>query len=175
VTAQYNVDTSLDCQIIQIGANIIDQFDVDGYPTRIRSCPIRASFAASKTCLFLPRALCALEGRESRDHVPDPSRRSIDGFRLSFPDHRRQGRDDADPEIWNPHFFDPSATSDELDRILGEPRPDDSALCLYSPHEPRTGILPVRLTHTTYEIRNKIRAHIHRTLLRARLPAAIPR
>lgn len=29
-------DTSLDCAILQIAANIIDQFDCDGFPTRIR-------------------------------------------------------------------------------------------------------------------------------------------
>ena len=31
----YKVDTSLEFAIIQIGANIIDQFDLDGFPTRI--------------------------------------------------------------------------------------------------------------------------------------------
>jgi hypothetical protein len=33
--AQYNADSSVDYAIIQIGANIIDQFDTDGFPTRI--------------------------------------------------------------------------------------------------------------------------------------------
>ena len=32
---QYNTDSSLDTAILQIGANIIDQFDVDNYPTTI--------------------------------------------------------------------------------------------------------------------------------------------
>ena len=32
---QYNTDISLDAAILQIGANIIDQFDTDGFPTRI--------------------------------------------------------------------------------------------------------------------------------------------
>jgi len=33
---QYKVDTSVDYAIIQLGANIIDQFDPDSFPTRIR-------------------------------------------------------------------------------------------------------------------------------------------
>jgi hypothetical protein len=32
----YKIDTSLEFAIIQIGANILDQFDLDGFPTLVR-------------------------------------------------------------------------------------------------------------------------------------------
>ncbi|XHR31251.1 MAG: hypothetical protein ACFUZC_12000 [Chthoniobacteraceae bacterium] len=35
INYQYNIDASTDYAIIQVAANIIDQYDVDGYPTRI--------------------------------------------------------------------------------------------------------------------------------------------
>ncbi len=35
ILAQYNRDISVDFAIIQMGANLIDQYDLDGYPTTI--------------------------------------------------------------------------------------------------------------------------------------------
>ena len=32
---QYNLDASLDTAILQLGANVIDQFDADNYPTTV--------------------------------------------------------------------------------------------------------------------------------------------
>ena len=34
-TVQYNLDTNVDAQVLQIGANIIDQYDSDSYPTHL--------------------------------------------------------------------------------------------------------------------------------------------
>ncbi|XHR27655.1 MAG: hypothetical protein ACFUZC_17145 [Chthoniobacteraceae bacterium] len=123
--SQSNRDTCVDYAILHIGANIIDQYDQDGYPTIIR-CAIdsTASDGGAKEIRGVENLPYFYRGNigwvEAQDPDPLPSVRSDsdagDGY--PSPGLNRTGVMVAlfEPQIWNPH--DQSSS-------LGSPRPQN--------------------------------------------------
>lgn len=97
---QYIQDTSTDFAILQIAANIIDQFDLDGFPTRIRfntggDYPEQEFDGVENLPYFYRARISGVEPREA-----DP---------LQYYYENKQINDTGayvaleTPEIWNPH------------------------------------------------------------------------
>ena len=111
--AQFTTDTSVDYHILQIGANIIDQFDADGYPTTIHwsnNPETRRTSWEWKTCLTCTEMRAMLI--TARMPVPN-----VWPHQSAFLDSGTNALLDSGvailmwlPEIWNPHDWDGSAT-----------------------------------------------------------------
>jgi hypothetical protein len=117
--AQYTRDSSIDFQVIQIGANIIDQANVSGYPTRIQFPTYNREIRGVKNLPYLYRT------RNAALVVTNPTTTpTVD------PNLQKQSKPVSitnpgtailvqEPEIWNPHNYNPS----NLNGSLGNPRP----------------------------------------------------
>ncbi len=114
----FTYDTKLDYAILQIGANIIDQFDADGYPTRIRftdgirveefhgteNLPFFYRVRSNTVISALPNPASGNTVTAGIDKWTSPSDLTDSGFYAVF----------WLPEIWNPH---------DINSSLGSPRP----------------------------------------------------
>lgn len=128
ISVQHSRDTIPDNQIIQIAANIIDQADVDGYPTRIQY--FDREFRGVENVPYLYRV------RNAAIKIEDPA--LPPGQKVTGQGSQQQAKfahaTDGkfvfmqQPEVWNPHSYD-SANSD---RMLGKPRPQSFELVAYS-------------------------------------------
>jgi len=121
---QHNLDISVDNQIIQIGANIIDQADADGYPTRIIYSSkwfrgtenLPSLYRTTTTWAYVTPPSPVITGYYSANQsltVSDPG--SIAIFKV--------------PHIWNmhdPQDVQPSPAGRGPDLALGTPRPDST-------------------------------------------------
>ena len=120
-SSQYVYDTKLDHALLQAGANIIDQFDADGYPIRIRfndgntvteyrgieNLPYFYRIRDNTVISALPQPPPSKDFKQTETDV-DPWNSSSDltdcGFYAVF----------WQPEVWNPH---------DINSSLGNPRP----------------------------------------------------
>lgn len=115
---QQQKDNSIDAQVIQMGANIIDQFDFDGYPTRILFNDnslfggIAQEYRGVEDLPYLYRV------REGKVMVRDsaPSQAALPVVSGTLQD-AGLGVVLMQPEIWNPHALSPRADA--------APRPTD--------------------------------------------------
>lgn len=122
---QYVRDIAIDNQIIQIAANIIDQSDVDGYPTRIQfnGNGVNQEFRGIENLPYFYRTRNALYKLKNPNPYPPNTGNSI------FYDYSSAPTDSGtcimvqQPEIWNPHFYYPATSLTETNRLLGFPRP----------------------------------------------------
>ncbi|MGC3992021.1 MAG: hypothetical protein QM796_20480 [Chthoniobacteraceae bacterium] len=129
VKAQFLVDSSIDCQVIQIGANIIDQFDVDGFPTRIQFPAYSREFRGVENLPYLYRVRSAAWRVADPDKMPPDRNAYKQTTKVAFTNPGTVAMMMV-PELWNPHYYDATASSQQQDRILGNPRP--SALRFYA-------------------------------------------
>ena len=133
---QFPIDDSLDYAVIQLAANIIDQFDVDGYPTTIyfANSGNTQQFVGIENLPYINRIRCMVlkaaepsatskgtpptnryGGAENSDDCPSPVLNTGNdtltdtgvGLAMLY------------PELWNPHDWNPS----DVNRTLGNPRP----------------------------------------------------
>lgn len=120
-TYQFNKDTSLDAQIIQIGANIIDQFDTDSIPTRILFNDGNSVQAQEFRGVEDLPYFYSVTGAYSRMKDTSPTfTTAINGPNNGTPSPTVTPIADASsgaaaffqvPSIWNPHALNPNATS----------------------------------------------------------------
>lgn len=98
------MDTYIDNQIIQIGANIMDQFDPDNYPTRI----VFTDNSQSKTHAFFgTEDLPYFYGATSIDILLNKPTPALANNTSPSPPPTTQGRvaDLQVPIVWNPHAY----------------------------------------------------------------------
>lgn len=111
---QHKIDTLLDRQIIQIAANIIDQFDADGYPTLIYfnntgtppTAPTVAGVENLPYILGTRMIVRRMVAPSVSGTVPIPPPATITGTGTGAAFYQ--------PEVWNPH---------DQNSSMGEPRP----------------------------------------------------
>ncbi len=119
--AQYRLDSSLDRAILQIGANIIDQFDTDGFPTRIdydlASSGQYARVYGDENVPYISQVRSGLIRLVQADPpewsvgpTADPVKNTGLAASMNF------------PEVWNPHGWS-SATTDLVNQSFGQPAP----------------------------------------------------
>jgi Tfp pilus assembly protein PilX len=98
-------DNSVDAQVMQIGANIIDQFDLDGYPTRIQfNSGLMGSVQEYDGVEDLPYLYRVREGKIMiTDSTPAESSLPMVGTPPNFAPG--SGVVLQEPEIWNPHAW----------------------------------------------------------------------
>ena len=148
---QYRRDISTDYAIIQIAANIIDQFDTDGYPTVIAFNGASPSTYASDLKLFrgvenLPFIYRLRNGAVKvkwPNTFPYPPPASATPTKITSPmgPMKDAGLMVAlvEPEVWNPH--DPNSS-------LGNPHPTNLRLIAESTDPDGIGTVPGKLyTH----------------------------
>ena len=112
---QYYLDDNLDRAILQIGANIIDQFDTDGYPTRIN---YNLGDAKAGRAVFgdenLPSISRVRSGliRVAEANPPEIQLNPIDPVTGGLTKVKDTGVAALMnfPEIWNPHDWNPTTT-----------------------------------------------------------------
>jgi hypothetical protein len=124
VLCQYIRDKSVDNQIIQIAANLIDQSDVDGYPTRIQFNG--QEFHGIENLPYFYRARNTIYKLSSPNPFPPNTGNSIFYDYSGSPSDRGTCIMVQQPEIWNPHFYCDPTGADAIaqkNRILGFPRP----------------------------------------------------
>jgi hypothetical protein len=104
---QYNEDSAVDGAIIQMGANIIDQFDLDGYATRINfndsdtGAPGNAKeFRGVENLPYLSRLTHALV----KVKQVDPTLQTLNGV-PNVIKNSGVGAVLQCPELWNPHDY----------------------------------------------------------------------
>jgi len=116
---QFYRDSTVDFQVMQIGANIIDQSDVDGYPTLIRMGPTSADSD--------PIQKMEVRGVEN---LPYLYRVRNGVYRTADASGGTGGQFEVvqEPEIWNPHSYN----SANINRSLGNPRPTSFQLVAFS-------------------------------------------
>jgi len=124
VLCQYIRDKSVDNQIIQIAANMIDQSDVDGYPTRIQFNG--SEFRGIENLPYFYRTRNTIY--KLKDPVPYPTNTGskINNYYPTSPSDKGSCVMVQQPEIWNPHFYYQPASGDvtaATNRLLGFPRP----------------------------------------------------
>jgi uncharacterized protein (DUF952 family) len=126
VAVQNIRDTVPDNQIIQIAANIIDQADVDGYPTRIQY--FNREFRGVENLPYLYRVRNAALKVENPDPMPPVVTGPNSQAQTKFT-HAKTGTFVfvQQPEIWNPNSYDSGNP-----RTLGNPRPANFDLVAYS-------------------------------------------
>ena len=110
---QHKYDTILDLQIIQIAANIIDQFDGDGYPTLIYFNPGLAAGLTPPTVAGVENLPYLIGERIITRKIIPPT------FAGNLTDpitNPGVGAAFIMPNLWNPH---------DQNGSLGEPRPTD--------------------------------------------------
>ncbi|MGC3990870.1 MAG: hypothetical protein QM796_14570 [Chthoniobacteraceae bacterium] len=174
--AQFTRDSSIDIQVIQIGANIIDQFDVDGYPTRIQFTPSGLATKEIRGVENLPYLYCT---RTSVWVIKNPSPMPANVYnQTQSPQTPIVDPGTAiliqEPEIWNPHNYN----SADLNRSLGNP---PASLHFYACHG--APALPPATTDTSnvFYVRSKAfdpvtQAYVRYLLhCRERLVPPIPR
>lgn len=107
---QQQRDNSADAQLMQIGANIIDQYDTDGYPTRIVFNDGLLFDARDQEYRGIEDLPYLYRVREAKLMVrdSDPSNGSLPMLGGDLKDGGL-GVIMQQPEIWNPHAFDSSA------------------------------------------------------------------
>lgn len=131
VGAQFSRDASIDVQVIQIGANIIDQFDVDGYPTRIQFQPTGLAMQEIRGVENLPylfrirNAAMVIKNPITKPPVTGGQQQQTTSASISDPGTVIFMQE---PEIWNPHSYN----SSDINRSLGNPRPSQLRLYAYS-------------------------------------------
>jgi Tfp pilus assembly protein PilX len=133
-SSEYSYDTTLDYQILQIGANIIDQSTTDGYSTRIqftnsagltevrgvKNLPyfyrVRANTIISALPKQPPQAGNVVGGEYGTATGPDPYT-----VVEKIPNFKDTGCYAVLylPEVWNPHAYNPNDVPDSV----GSPRP----------------------------------------------------
>ncbi len=118
---QYAADSSVDYQILQIGANIIDQFDADGYPKTIhwtnsgntqhfagiQNLPYLNRLRTMVVKAILPSPLHYTPGNTLYNKTTNAVTNTGLGIVLWY------------PEVWNPHDWNPSNPA----QTLGTPAP----------------------------------------------------
>jgi Tfp pilus assembly protein PilX len=126
--SQYNTDSSVDTAILQMGANIIDQFDVDNYPTTI-------GYDLAATGSY-PTFVCGVENLPYISRVrpslirlqeANPPENHYDNPALNPPgacsNDKLQNTGVAAlmnlPEIWNPHDYGTTAGLTQVMGIVG--------------------------------------------------------
>ena len=98
-------DQSLDLQVLQIFANLIDQSDADGYPTEIQSDG--KTIYGVENIPYLTRIKSFLVRM-----LPDTTAFAANQpYEIMFL-----------PEVWNPHDLDPSADSPAAVRVVADSR-----------------------------------------------------
>ena len=123
---QFDRDSSIDFQIIQLTANIIDQFDVDGFPTRIQFSG--QEFRGVENLPYLYRVRNGLY--RIINPVPMPTNSNTDTDPSTVLNNPGAFIMVEQPEIWNPHSYDPT-NSATLNRSLGNPRPTNLQMVVY--------------------------------------------
>ena len=115
---QYRRDISVDLQVLQIAANLIDQADPDGFPTRIVFPDGTQVCGIENLPYFYGFRVGPLHAR-----LPDPPGQAPWTPAKNAPPLRDEGLGVflLQPEIWNPH--DQNAT-------LGSPRPTEFRIVL---------------------------------------------
>ena len=118
--AQYQTDASLDAAIMQIGANIIDQFDTDGFPTQIQfdltSSGKYASVYGDENLPYISQVrsglirLVSADPSEVGTATADPVKNTGLAVLMNY------------PEVWNPHDWS-SASSDLIKQSFGQVAP----------------------------------------------------
>jgi hypothetical protein len=124
VLCQYIRDKSVDNQIIQIAANIIDQSDVDGYPTRIQFNGME--FRGIENLPYIYRTRNTIYKLSSPNPFPPNTGNSIFFDYSGPPSDRGTCMLVQQPEIWNPHFYYAPTGNEataQTNRLLGFPRP----------------------------------------------------
>lgn len=116
--SNFTCDTKLDYAILQIGANIIDQFDGDGYPVRIRfndgtkveefrgseNLPLFYRVRSNTVIVALPNPVSSNASPPGVDAWTGPDNLKDSGFFAVF----------WLPEVWNPY---------DVNSSRGDPRP----------------------------------------------------
>jgi len=131
---QFNRDSSIDCQVIQLAANIIDQFDVDGFPTRIQFPAYAREFRGVENLPYLYRlrnGLYRIVNPTTVPAIPSGPSSVADWFAGTV----AAGGSGTfvmvqQPEIWNPHAYDATSAA-TINRSLGNPRPQNLQLVVY--------------------------------------------
>lgn len=122
---QYNEDSSVDYAIIQLGANIIDQFDFDGYCTRILfddgSAPAK-EFRGEENLPYINRIMHALVKVKVRNGSSTIKDTSVEVLLQC-------------PELWNPHDYN----TNDLNQSAGIVGPAKFRIYAES-GVPRTGV-----------------------------------
>jgi hypothetical protein len=100
-------DKNTDCQVIQIGANIIDQYDADSYPTEIRFGNPPTSFYGIENLPYFQRVFSKTLSPD-KDASGNDVPKQVGGWYMA--------------EVWNPHQdsgYTPSSTPTQF-RFRGE-------------------------------------------------------
>ena len=129
---QYNTDSSLDTAILQMGANIIDQFDADNYPTTIAS-DLKPSGSYANFVYGVENLPYILRVRPSliRLQEANPPENQYDAPALSTPYSNDKLLDTGVaalmnlPEIWNPHDYGNTGTAAGLQQVMGVAGPQN--------------------------------------------------
>jgi Tfp pilus assembly protein PilX len=128
--AQFTTDSSVDYQILQIGANIIDQYDADGYPTTIHwtNTGNTQDFVGIEN---LPQ-LYRLRAMVITARMPSPATWTQSVY-LNTGANTLLDTGVAIllwlPEIWNMHDWNPN----NLDQTLGNPAPTNFQIFAQDP------------------------------------------
>jgi len=119
--AQANRDYSVDYAIIQLGANIIDQFDADGYPTRIEfndGSGAAREFAGVENLPYIYRVrngLIKIAASQRSDSTPGyTTNRSAAAAGITV-NNTGVGALVQYVDLWNPHDYTPAS----LNRTMG--------------------------------------------------------
>ena len=105
--AQYSADTSLDAAILQVGANIIDQFDTDGFPTQINydlGTGTPSAVYGVENLPYISRVRSGLLRVVQADPPETGNGKGPDGTVLPFK-NTGVGVLMNYPEVWNPHAW----------------------------------------------------------------------
>jgi Tfp pilus assembly protein PilX len=131
---QYIRDSTLDFQVIQITANIIDQFDVDGYPTRIQYSG--REIRGVENLPYLYRVRNGLYTIINPNPMPPPGS-GYTQFPNDFSSMSPATLSDQgtfimvqQPEIWNPNAYNATSPT-TINRSMGNPRPSNLQLVVY--------------------------------------------
>ena len=160
-TLQNNVYTSLDCSVLQIAANIIDQATCDGYPTQIqftssgghtyqiygvKNLPYfyRVRTATLTTTLPTASGTGTNNGGTSQTiNLPSSGPISSTDYFSNWTGTVSNAGQFAlvqEPEIWNPHGWNPNDTTSYG---MGNPRPTSFQLVATSPASSAFSIQPI--------------------------------
>ncbi|MGC3992179.1 MAG: hypothetical protein QM796_21295 [Chthoniobacteraceae bacterium] len=144
---QATLDASTNGAVIQIGANIIDQFDLDSYPTRIdfydpELSQIRECRGVEDLPYFYRLRGSMMKLKESNPSFTSRNNDPASGTLVTG--NEGLGAAFQQPEIWNPHTWNPSAATSNLrptsfritamgglPNITTPPTPDPNAFVVY--------------------------------------------
>lgn len=118
-------DSSIDAHVMQIGANIIDQFDLDSYPTRIAfdDGSLFGNYSSHQEYRGVEDLPYLYRVREGKIMVQDsvPPQYNLPMVGTPTPFSAGTGVVVQEPEIWNPHAWNPKVSDNY-------PRPTDFQL-----------------------------------------------